>query len=125
MQSSRPPGRGGRRESITVRRPFGRLTLVVAMSGAPAVVRRMGASAHSTKASAVKSGGTLTIGWAPSFGVTDNFDPTGEYLGDAWGVLELEVRTLVNYQHLPGAPGNKIVPDLASSVPVPSNGGKT
>ncbi|HUY71078.1 MAG TPA: ABC transporter substrate-binding protein [Gaiellaceae bacterium] len=108
-----------------MRRPFGRLTLVVAIAAAAAVVMTMGASAHSAKGNAVKSGGTLTVGWAPSFGVTDNFDPTGEYLGDAWGVLELEVRTLVNYQHLPGAAGNKIVPDLATSVPTPSNGGKT
>ena len=35
-----------------------------------------------------KSGGTLNVGWEQSFGVTDNFDPTGEYLGDAWGVLD-------------------------------------
>ncbi len=108
-----------------MKRPLKRLTLLVGIVAVSAVVMTMGAAAHSSKGSAIKSGGTLTVGWAPSFGVTDNFDPTGEYLGDAWGVLELEVRTLVNYQHLPGGPGNKIVPDLATSVPTPSNGGKT
>jgi hypothetical protein len=30
-------------------------------------------------------GGTYTVGWEGSFGFTDNFDPTGEYLGNAWG----------------------------------------
>ena len=56
---------------------------------------------------------------------TDNFDPTGEYLGDGWGVLTTEVKTLVGYEHAAGALGNKIVPDLATSVPTPTNGGKT
>src|ERR1051326_2034476 len=31
-------------------------------------------------------GGTYTIGWEQSFGFTNNFDPTGEYLGNAWGL---------------------------------------
>ena len=34
----------------------------------------------------VKAGGTLNVGWEQSFGFTDNFDPTGEYLGDAFGI---------------------------------------
>jgi peptide/nickel transport system substrate-binding protein len=85
----------------------------------------MSASAHSTKAASIKSGGTLNVGWEQSFGVSDNFDPTGEYLGDAWGVFELEVKTLVGYEHTAGALGNKIVPELATSVPVPTNGNKT
>ena len=28
-------------------------------------------------------GGVYTIGWENSFGFTNNFDPTGEYLGNA------------------------------------------
>ena len=36
-----------------------------------------------------------------------------------------EVKTLVGYEHAAGAAGNKIVPDLATSVPKPTNGGKT
>ena len=35
------------------------------------------------------------------------------------------LRTLVGYNHVAGAPGNKLVPDLATSVPKPTNGGKT
>ncbi|TMK77268.1 MAG: hypothetical protein E6G46_11995, partial [Actinobacteria bacterium] len=61
-----------------------------------------------------------------SFGFTDNMDPTGEYLGDAFGILtNLLVRTLVSYNHDANAAGNKIVSDVASNVPQPTNGGKT
>ena len=60
------------------------------------------------------------------FGFTDSFDPTGEYLGDAFGIYSnLLIRTLVGYNHVAGAAGNKIVPDIATAVPKPTNGGKT
>src|SRR6185503_17653984 len=72
------------------------------------------------------TGGTLTVGWEASFGFTDSFDPTGEYLGDAWGIYSnLLTRSLMGSNHTPGAAGNKLVPDLATSVPKPTNGGKT
>ena len=74
----------------------------------------------------VAAGGTLNVGWEQSFGFTDNFDPTGEYLGDAFGIYDnLLIRTLVGYNHDAGAAGNKIVPDIATAVPKPTNGGKT
>jgi peptide/nickel transport system substrate-binding protein len=71
-------------------------------------------------------GGTYTVGWESSFGFTNNFDPTGEYLGNAWGLYSnLMLRTLVGYQHLPGAAGNGMVGDLATQVPTPTDGGLT
>ena len=83
---------------------------VVAMSGS--------AKTH------VSAGGTLRVGWEQSFGFTDSFDPTGEYLGDAFGIYsDLLVRTLVGYNHIANAAGNKLVPDIATSVPKPTNGG--
>jgi peptide/nickel transport system substrate-binding protein len=70
------------------------------------------------------AGGTLRVGWEQSFGFTDSFDPTGEYLGDAFGIYSgLLVRTLVGYNHVADAPGNKLVPDIATSVPKPTRGG--
>jgi peptide/nickel transport system substrate-binding protein len=73
-----------------------------------------------------KAGGVYRVGWESDFGFTDGFDPTGEYLGEAFGIYSnLLVRTLVGYTHRAGAPGNRIVPDLATAVPRPSNGGKT
>ena len=70
-------------------------------------------------------GGTYRVGWENSFGFTDNFDPTGEYLGDAQGIhSSLLVRTLVGYDHVAGVAGNKLVPDLATEVPEPTDDGQ-
>ncbi len=71
-------------------------------------------------------GGTYTVGWEGSFGFTNNFDPTGEYLGNAWGLYSnLMLRALVGYKHLPGAAGNITIGDLATSAPVPTDNGLT
>ncbi len=71
-------------------------------------------------------GGTYTIGWEQSFGFTNNFDPTGEYLGNAWGLYSnLMLRALVGYKHQPGAAGNELVGDLATDAPKPTDGGLT
>jgi peptide/nickel transport system substrate-binding protein len=71
-------------------------------------------------------GGTYTVGWEQSFGFTNNFDPTGEYLGNAWGLYSnLMLRSLVGYKHQPGAAGNITIGDLATSAPNPTNNGLT
>ena len=71
-------------------------------------------------------GGTYTVGWEQSFGFTNNFDPTGEYLGNAWGLYSnLMLRALVGYKHLPGAAGNITIGDLATTAPNPTNNGLT
>jgi peptide/nickel transport system substrate-binding protein len=76
--------------------------------------------------SAPGKGGTYKVGWEQAFSFTDNFDPTGEYLGDAITIYSnLVVRTLVGYNHVAGLAGNKLVPDIATAVPQPTNGGKT
>ena len=52
------------------------------------------------------------------FGYTGNFDPTGEYLGQALGYMSnMLSRTLMGYPHLPGNEGNELVPDLAEAEP--------
>jgi peptide/nickel transport system substrate-binding protein len=37
----------------------------------------------------------------------------------------LLIRTLVGYNHVAGTAGNKLVPDIATALPKPTNGGKT
>ena len=72
-----------------------------------------------------QKGGTLRV-QTEAFEWTGNFDPTGEYLGTAFGFYSnLLVRTLMGYKHLPGAEGNELVPDLAESEPEVSEDGKT
>src|SRR5262249_39837467 len=71
-------------------------------------------------------GGTYRVGWENSFGFTDNFDPTGEYLGDAQSIQSsLLVRTLVGYDHIAGVAANTLVPALAKDVPDPTDNGLT
>jgi peptide/nickel transport system substrate-binding protein len=102
------------------------MATVVGIVAAVAVAMAVAASAQPSKSNAVQAGGTLRVGWEQAFGFTNNLDPTGEYLGDAFGILEgLLVRTLVGYTHQADAPGNAVVPDIATSVPKPTNGGKT
>jgi peptide/nickel transport system substrate-binding protein len=60
------------------------------------------------------------------FGFSNNFDPTGEYTTDAWGMYRgLLIRTLVGYKMVAGVPGNQLVPDLASSLPTPTDNFRT
>ena len=67
---------------------------------------RLGASKSYDNGSSDK-GGVYRVGWEQSFGFTNNFDPTGEYLGNAWGSSEPAARPLVGYKHQPGAAGNE------------------
>ncbi len=73
----------------------------------------------------VERGGTIT--WeSEEFAFVGGFDPVGEYLGDAWGVMSnLLIRNLVNYEHTAGDAGNEIVPDLAADMPEISDDGLT
>jgi len=51
-----------------------------------------------------------------SFGFTQGFDPTAEYLGLAFDFYGALLRNLVSYKHVAGAEGNKLYPDLAQSL---------
>jgi peptide/nickel transport system substrate-binding protein len=67
------------------------------------------------------SGGTAQKGGVyrtaiTSFGFTQGFDPTAEYLGLAFDFYGALLRTLVSYKHVAGAEGNKLYPDLAQSL---------
>ena len=51
------------------------------------------------------------------FGFTGAFDPTGEYLGTAFGFYsQMLLRNLVTYKHVLGTAGDDIVPDLATDT---------
>jgi peptide/nickel transport system substrate-binding protein len=91
---------------------------------AAALVVAAGGAGRTT--SKVSAGGTYKVGWGQAFGFTDNMDPVGEYLAEGFGIhTNLLSRTLVGYRHAPGAAGNQIVADIATSVPKPTDGGKT
>ncbi|MDX6630908.1 MAG: peptide/nickel transport system substrate-binding protein [Gaiellales bacterium] len=77
-------------------------------------------------ASKVQAGGVFRVEWESSYDFTGGFDPTGEYLAEAFGIYSnLMVRTLVGYNHVAGAPGNVLVPDLATNLGTVSKDKKT
>jgi peptide/nickel transport system substrate-binding protein len=67
-------------------------------------------------------GGTFTILANSSFGQAD---PAQNYTLEEWQLLIDTHDGLVGFAKAGGAAGNKIVPDLATSIPTPTNGGKT
>jgi peptide/nickel transport system substrate-binding protein len=68
------------------------------------------------------SGGVFTILANSSFGVAD---PAQNYTLEEWQLLIDTHDGLVAFAKIGGVAGTKIVPDLATSIPLPTNGGKT
>src|SRR5579872_5748692 len=69
-----------------------------------------------------RSGGTLTILANSSFGVAD---PAQNYTQQEWQLLIDSHDGLVAFQRVGGLSGTKLVPDLATDLPAPTNGGLT
>src|SRR5256884_2856577 len=67
-------------------------------------------------------GGTFTILANSAFGVAD---PAQNYTLEEWQLLIDTHDGLVGFAKVGGVAGAKIVPDLATSIPEPTNGGKT
>jgi peptide/nickel transport system substrate-binding protein len=73
-----------------------------------------------------EKGGTFRIE-NTDFALFDAFDPTGEYFGSDWTIYSnLMLRTLVSYNFSSAKEGgNDLVPDIATEIPEPTDGGKT
>ncbi len=69
-----------------------------------------------------RAGGTYTILSTAAFG---GADPAQNYTLGEWQLLYDTHDGLVQFQRVGEAAGDKIVPDLATAVPVPTDGGKT
>ncbi|MEU9992201.1 ABC transporter substrate-binding protein [Streptomyces sp. NPDC048045] len=69
-----------------------------------------------------KKGGTVTYEMSD---VPDSFDPGNTYYAYMYNFSRLYARPLMTFQPGPGEKGNTLVPDLAASKGVPSDGGKT
>ncbi len=69
-----------------------------------------------------RAGGTYTILANSAFGVAD---PAQNYTLQEWQLLIDTHDGLVQFARVGGTAGTKIVPDLATAIPVPTDGGKT
>ena len=68
-------------------------------------------------------GGTFRIG-VTDIAQSDNLDPTGEYFGTDFTIYSsLLLRRLVSFRLTAGQAGNELVPDLATEIPAPTDGG--
>ena len=100
-------------------------------AGAVALLAVVTAAYAGSNHAAKPAAGTLQRGGVyrtavSTFGLTDNFDPTGEtQIGFAYAVYDATSRTLVGFRHIPGAAGSVPVADLATSVPKPTDHGLT
>jgi peptide/nickel transport system substrate-binding protein len=83
-----------------------------------------GSSPSSSNSSSAKghSGGTFTILANSNFGVAD---PAQNYTLQEWQLLIDTHDGLTTFAKVNGVAGTKIVPDLATSIPKATNGGKT
>ena len=71
-------------------------------------------------------GGTLTVARGPGFGsAADHFDPAVVYDTGGWQILLLTNDGLVTYKRAGGSEGTQLVPDLATTLPTPTDGGRT
>jgi peptide/nickel transport system substrate-binding protein len=107
-----------------------RRTMVGSLAGL-AVLAMAAAGCGSSSSPSTKSnsstttahkGGVFTILANSAFGVAD---PAQNYTLEEWQLLIDTHDGLVGFAKLGGLPGTKIVPDLATSVPTPTNNGKT
>ncbi|MCX5267855.1 ABC transporter substrate-binding protein [Streptomyces sp. NBC_00199] len=69
-----------------------------------------------------QKGGTVTYEYSD---VPDSFDPGNTYYAYMYNLSRVYARPLMTFQPGAGEEGNKLVPDLAASAGVPSDGGKT
>ena len=79
-------------------------------------------SSSSSQAAGAQKGGTYTILANAAFGVAD---PAQNYTLEEWQLLIDTHDGLTQFHRVGGAAGTKIVPDLATAIPQPTNGGKT
>jgi peptide/nickel transport system substrate-binding protein len=106
----------------------GKLGVLAAAAALALVVAACGGSAASPSASTSKApaaahkGGIFTVLANSAFGVAD---PAQNYTLEEWQLLINTHDGLVAFAHSGGLAGTKIVPDLATSIPTPTNGGKT
>jgi peptide/nickel transport system substrate-binding protein len=116
----------------TSKKPYlaGRRTMVGSLAGlavlAMAAAGCGNSSSPSTNSSssttAAHKGGVFTILANSAFGVAD---PAQNYTLEEWQLLINSHDGLVGFAHVGGLPGTKIVPDLATAIPTPTNNGKT
>jgi peptide/nickel transport system substrate-binding protein len=96
--------------------------LAVAAAGCGSSGGGGSSSTPSSTPAATHKGGTLTILANAAFGVAD---PAQNYTLQEWQLLIDTHDGLTQFKRVGGVAGTKLVPDLATALPTPTDGGKT
>jgi peptide/nickel transport system substrate-binding protein len=107
---------------IMTKRNLTGLSALAVLALAAAGCGNSSSPSSTTSSGTAHQGGTFTILANSAFGVAD---PAQNYTLEEWQLLINTHDGLVGFAHVGGLPGTKIVPDLATSIPQPTNGGKT
>ncbi len=120
--------RGSRRRGFLARRwpVFAAFVALLLLAAACTNSSGSGASPSSSASTTKVTRGGVYRTAVSSMGLTDNLDPVGEdQIGFAFAIYDATLRTLVGFRHINGPAGEQLVPDLATSVPAPTDGGLT
>jgi peptide/nickel transport system substrate-binding protein len=103
----------------------GTLTRTVALGNAPQAITVVGGRlwVAVSNASSAHRGGTLNVLSGDSG--PDSIDPAVGYDPVSWQMLWMTNDGLVGFERTGGAEGATLVPDLATSLPAPTDGGRT
>jgi peptide/nickel transport system substrate-binding protein len=108
---------------IPVKRLVSSAAVAIALAVLAAGCGSSKSSKGTTSSSAAGKGGTMiTLANAAPAGSPD---PQVNYTLQEWQLLIMTHDGLVAFKRVSGAGGTKLVPDLAESIPTPTNGGKT
>jgi YVTN family beta-propeller protein len=100
----------------------------VRVGGAPTALAVLGNQIWTTvlPGSAAHIGGTLTVAERALYGSIGNSVDPAQFAGlSQWQMLSMTNDGLVTYRRAGGLSGSTLVPDLATSLPTPTDGGRT
>jgi peptide/nickel transport system substrate-binding protein len=115
--STHQPRRAWRRPLLWSGAAVAAVALTVAGCGS-----NSSSSPSATSSTAARNGGVFTILANSNFGTAD---PAINYTLQEWQLLIMTGDGLTAFARLPGIAGTKLVPDLATSIPLPTNHGLT
>jgi peptide/nickel transport system substrate-binding protein len=124
MERARGSGRPGSRRMVRRARAIrvaGGATLTALAVAAAGCASSTPSSGGGTQGKG-HAGGTYTILASSAFGVAD---PAQNYTLEQWQLLINTHDGLVQFKRVGGPAGTQIVPDLATAIPTPTDGGKT
>ena len=104
------------------------MALAVVLLGALVAVLALSACGGGSSSSSSASGGAPVKGGtliATYQGEPQGLDPAIDWEGQGWAIEHCLFNNFIKYASAPGKAGTQMLPDLATEIPTPANGGVT